>query len=490
MQSDRRFFYEPEDIFLDVQSRLAKAKEAAEQVDYLTFVPDGEPTLDVNLGKEIMLLKALEIPVGVITNSSLLWRADVREELRRADWVSLKIDAVQEVIWRQIHRPHRAMRLSLILEGILAFAKAFAGILATETMLVRGVNDNDDCMKEVAEFLHKLQPHRAYLSIPTRPPAERWVRRPDEEALNRTYQLLAEKVNRAEYLIAYEGDSFAFTGDIEKNLLSITAVHPMREEAVNMLLSRAGSSWEVVDRLVAQGDLAKTEYERHIFYLRKFTKDGKERLLTDKGNTEKRYFETCQNEFWQKVFQLELGYLVEHLKGCRDVLSVGCGPAIIEGELAKHGFNVTGLDVSREALNRAPDKVRTVSARAEDMSFPDNSFDAVIYVASLQFVDDYRKALEKSASVLRPNGKIVIMLLNPASLFFKERVRNPSSYVSKIKHVDLEVMEDVIAGDFVIHTEYFLRVEGNEVYKNASETEAVLRIILGMKRDGTKEERE
>src|ERR1019366_1004365 len=70
MHNDRRFFYEPQDIFRDVQSRLAKAKEASERVDYLTFVPDGEPSLDVNLGKEIILLKALEVPVGVITNSS------------------------------------------------------------------------------------------------------------------------------------------------------------------------------------------------------------------------------------------------------------------------------------------------------------------------------------------------------------------------------------------------------------------------------------
>ena len=274
MQNDRRFFYEPEDIFRDVQSRLARAKKAAERVDYLTFVPDGEPTLDVNLGKEIMLLKALDVPVGVITNSSLMARDDVREELVKADWVSLKIDAVREVIWRQINRPHKAIRLSLILDGIRAFAKAFAGKLVTETMLVRGINDNDDCMKEIADFLHGLQPSQAYLSIPTRPPAERFVRGPGEEALNRTYQIFADNGMRVEYLIGYEGDAFAFTGDTEKDLLSITAVHPMRKEAVSTLLSRAGSSWEVIDRLVAQRDLMETKYDGHIFYLRRFTKDG------------------------------------------------------------------------------------------------------------------------------------------------------------------------------------------------------------------------
>jgi len=74
-------------------------------------------------------------------------------------------------------------------------------------------------------------------------------------------------------LVGYEGDDFALTGEIEKDLLSITAVHPMREEAVRTLLSRAGSSWEVIDRLVAQGDLARTMYDGQIFYLRRSIKD-------------------------------------------------------------------------------------------------------------------------------------------------------------------------------------------------------------------------
>jgi len=161
MQLERRTFYEPENIFRDVQERVAKAKEASARVDYLTLVPDGEPTLDLNLGKEIQLLKILEIPVGVITNSSLLWRDDVREELGKADWVSLKLDTLREGIWRELNRPHPALRLSSILDGMLSFAGSFVGKLVTETMLVRGLNDSDDCVREVAGFVQRLAPFRA-----------------------------------------------------------------------------------------------------------------------------------------------------------------------------------------------------------------------------------------------------------------------------------------------------------------------------------------
>lgn len=270
-QSNRRDFYEPDDIFRDVQSRLSRAKEAGALIDYLTFVPDGEPTLDMHLGKEIDLLKTLGVPVGVITNGSLLWRPDVRLELSKADWISLKVDAVDEAVWRRINRPHKALPMSLNLEGMLAFANAFTGTLVTETMLVRGINDT--ALEAVAEFLHLLQPSVSYLSIPTRPPAENWVQGPDEATLCLAYQLFANKVKRAEYLIGYEGNAFASTGDIASDLLSITAVHPMRNEAVSALLSRSGSSWNVVEQLVAKGQLAKTTYAGHTYYSRKLGRD-------------------------------------------------------------------------------------------------------------------------------------------------------------------------------------------------------------------------
>jgi len=270
LEHDRRPFYDPDRIARDVQTRLAKAREASTRVDYLAFVPDGEPTLDSNLGKEIARVNGWEVPVAVITNGSLLWREDVRNDLSKAAWVSVKVDAVRDTTWRQVNRPHGAARLSAILDGILAFAERFTGTLVTETMLVRGLNDGDASMRAVADFLDRVQPARAYLSIPTRPPAETTVRGPDAATLNRAYQVLAERITRVEYLIGYEGDDFASTGDIEKDILGITAVHPMREDAVRALLARTGSSWEVVDRLCARGDLARAKHEGYVFLVRNF----------------------------------------------------------------------------------------------------------------------------------------------------------------------------------------------------------------------------
>ena len=269
MRVECRAFYEPEEVLRDVRDKVERAREVGETIDYLTFVPDGEPTLDVHLEHEIELLRSLGIPIAVITNGSLIWRGDVREALMRADWVSLKVDSTREEVWRRVNRPHRALRLTAILDGMLEFARAYKGELATETMLVRDLNDHHDHIEEIADFLARLKPARAYLSIPTRPPAEEWVRTPGEEAINRAYQLLSERVDRVEYLIGYEGNAFAFTGNVEEDLLSITAVHPMREEAVDDFLERAGADWSTVRGLLARGQLVETEYGGRRFYMRK-----------------------------------------------------------------------------------------------------------------------------------------------------------------------------------------------------------------------------
>ena len=272
MRVGRRPFYDPDDVVQDVRIKVRQATEAGEKIDYLTFVPDGEPTLDIHLGREIELLRPLGIPIGVITNASLLWREDVRADLLRADWVSLKVDAVSETIWRQVDRPRRSLQLAAILEGAIEFARLYQGQLVTETMLVEGVNDGEDCMDEVSAFLARLQPDIAYLSIPTRPPAEKRVHAPGEGAINRAYQTLSEQVQRVEYLIGYEGNAFAFTGHVEDDLLSITAVHPMREDAVQEFLARAGADWSTVRGLVDRGQLVETAFRDHKFYVRGLNK--------------------------------------------------------------------------------------------------------------------------------------------------------------------------------------------------------------------------
>ena len=269
LQAERSPFYEPENIFKSVKKQVEKAILKGEPIDYLTFVSDGEPTLDVNLGYEIDLLKSLGIKIGIITNASLVFREDVRADLLKADWVSLKFDSIRTKSWRRINRPHRELELGLILEGMLEFSKIFTGEIVTETMLVQGISIDLNTLKEMANFLSGLNPAKVYLAIPTRPPAENWVGPPLPEDINIAYQVFHEKLDQVEYLIGYEGNAFAFTGNIEQDMLSITSVHPMRQSAVSELLKKGNADWSEVHKLIAQGKLVETDYEGKKFYIRK-----------------------------------------------------------------------------------------------------------------------------------------------------------------------------------------------------------------------------
>ncbi|MGD9181669.1 MAG: radical SAM protein [Desulfobacterales bacterium] len=268
MQMNRSHFYDPEKIYMDVKTKIEEAQKRGESVDYLTFVPDGEPTLDVNLARTIELLKPLGFKIAVITNGSLIWREDVRADLAKADWVSIKIDSTVEKTWHRINRPQPRLKPEAIWSGLIEFADGYSGTLVTETMLVKNLNDSSKSFQKIAGFLNHLQPVKAYVAVPTRPPAEKWVRPPDEDVLNEAFQILNEKPFQVEYLIGYEGNAFAFTGDVEEDLLSITAVHPMRQDAVREFLMRAGADWQIVHKLIAQSQLTESVYKDKKFYVR------------------------------------------------------------------------------------------------------------------------------------------------------------------------------------------------------------------------------
>jgi wyosine [tRNA(Phe)-imidazoG37] synthetase (radical SAM superfamily) len=274
MEVKRIPFYGAEEIAREVAGKVEKTRAIGKTIDYLTFVADGEPTLDANLGQEIELLQPLGIRVAVISNGSLMPLEDVREDLMKADWVSLKVDSTREEVWRRINRPHRTLQLAVILDGMLEFAKAFQGELVTETMLAQGVNDESGHLAEIAEFLARLQPATSYLAIPTRPPAEKRVVPPAEKDINKAYQIFSERFSKVEYLIGYEGDDFTLSGNPAEDILSITAVHPMREDAVKKLLLQEKADWSLIERLLDEGDLIETVYRGKRFYLRRLPSTG------------------------------------------------------------------------------------------------------------------------------------------------------------------------------------------------------------------------
>jgi len=271
LEVKRRDFYPVEQVVCEVKQKISEAARAGRTVDYLTFVPDGEPALDNGPGKLIEALKAFHIPIAVISNASLISEPSVQADLLLADWVSLKVDAVAEREWRQINRPHRHLSLAAILDGILQFRERFWGELVTETMLVEGINDSETVIEALYVFLLRLKPDKAYLSIPTRPPAEAWVKAPGAGALQRILAKAPEKIPFMDLLFETDVSGFVSTGNFEEDILNITAVHPLREEALQKMAAQAGADWSTVEALLTAGKIRRIPYREENFYVRNFT---------------------------------------------------------------------------------------------------------------------------------------------------------------------------------------------------------------------------
>jgi len=272
MQVNRQKFYKPVDLVDEVKMILGKIQNESEYPDYITIVPDGEPTLDINLGKLITMLKTTGVPVAVITNGSLINIPDVREYLLESDYVSVKADVFNVKKWHLLNKPHKRLDLNEIINGTRSFAQEFSGKFVTETMLIKGINDSDSDLTDTMQHIVTFKPDTAYIAIPTRPPAYKEAIPPDENTVNRAYHIFREHIVKVELLTGYEGNAFSSTGNFREDLLSITAVHPMREDAVLELLNKSNGDYSLLIELIDSKLIEKLEYESHNYYLRKFSR--------------------------------------------------------------------------------------------------------------------------------------------------------------------------------------------------------------------------
>jgi wyosine [tRNA(Phe)-imidazoG37] synthetase (radical SAM superfamily) len=265
----RETFFKPEVICEKVEKHLQLLNKD-NYPDYLTFVSNGEPTLDVNLGKAIKLLKKIGIPIAVITNASLLSDAQVRDDLHLADWVSLKVDAGDNDTWQKVNRPAAGLDFHRTIESINLYANEYKGKLCTETMLIDGINDSVNNLTNVSELIKRINPAKAYLATPTRPPSEESVNAPNPEKLNIAWQIFSNNHINTEFLTGLEGTDTGFTGNIYDDILNITAVHPLRHDSLIRLLQNDNADIQVVKSLIKQRLIRSTIYDGNKYYIREY----------------------------------------------------------------------------------------------------------------------------------------------------------------------------------------------------------------------------
>jgi wyosine [tRNA(Phe)-imidazoG37] synthetase (radical SAM superfamily) len=258
LSNERREYFPRESILAEVREALDGQRPGA--VDWVTLVGSGETTLHAGIGWLLRQIKSLtSIPVAVITNGSLLHLPGVREELSVADAVLASLDAGSPRLYRLINRPWPGLTYELLLQGLIAFRREYRGQLWIEVMLMKGINDSVEALKEIAGALEPVQPDQVHISVPSRPPAEPSVQRPDEEGLRRAEAILGSRA----LLISPTEGAFDLSGyeDVTGAILAIITRHPMREEELRRTLERwsPGQVEEALRKLSASGEAQVVE---------------------------------------------------------------------------------------------------------------------------------------------------------------------------------------------------------------------------------------
>lgn len=255
----------PYDLNLSVRNKLNEMNDSQKKINDIVFAGSGEPTLDSGLSKEILLLREFGYKIAVFTNASFLWNGNIRERLMFADYVSVKIDTVDEETWLKINRPHKRLQYEKILDGIREFSNRFQGTLSTETMLIKDINDSEKEIERLSEYLKTLKKSHSYFMIPIFPPAENYAVAPEDKTLGKLSLLIKDKIQDAVLLCCPGTEEFYATDDFENELKGILSLHPVGVDAVKSFVKGNGEL-KTLNDLINNDDIEEVIFNGKAFY--------------------------------------------------------------------------------------------------------------------------------------------------------------------------------------------------------------------------------
>jgi wyosine [tRNA(Phe)-imidazoG37] synthetase (radical SAM superfamily) len=153
-------------------------------LDYITMAGSGEPTLNLGLREIINAVKNLtKTPVALLTNGSLFYLPEVRDEVAGVDVILPSLDAGREETFQRLNRPHPGLSLDLVVSGLKALRREFAGQIWLEILLLKGLNDQQEELTALKGLLREISPDKVQLNTAVRPVADKSARALTQEEM-------------------------------------------------------------------------------------------------------------------------------------------------------------------------------------------------------------------------------------------------------------------------------------------------------------------
>ena len=229
--SDVKDFGNADDIITETKKFLS---EFNGRIDHITFSGSGEPTLHSRLGymaEEIR--KFSDLPLALITNSSLLYRDDVRANALKFDVVLPSLDAASEETFIAVNKPQPDVTLELMLEGLKKFVKEYKGRILLEILFVKGINDSNKDILNLRKIIGELQIKHLQINTIVRPPAYDGFLAINEEDKKRIKSLLGDI---AEIELVFKSDSANISKAGEMEVIALLSRRPCTFERISASL--------------------------------------------------------------------------------------------------------------------------------------------------------------------------------------------------------------------------------------------------------------
>jgi len=156
-----------------IMNALNNTLDQHQDIDVLTVTANGEPTLYPHLSElmdEINKVKG-SIRTLILSNAANIHEPHIQEALQKFDTVKLSLDCATERCLKRLDRSHKGISVEAIKFGMLTFKNKFSKPLIIEILIVKGINDSEEEIKALNEYLLKLQPTRIDIGTIDRPPA-------------------------------------------------------------------------------------------------------------------------------------------------------------------------------------------------------------------------------------------------------------------------------------------------------------------------------
>jgi wyosine [tRNA(Phe)-imidazoG37] synthetase (radical SAM superfamily) len=219
----RKEYIAQEEVLEEVRAFLS---EGNTPIDHFSLSGSGEPTLHSQIGSVIKEIKGVSpIPVAVLTNGSLLYLEEVRDDLRQADILLPSLDAVSREVFLRINRPHKGISVERVIEGLVEFRKVYPGQIWLEILFCRGVNDGENELRQMKRVLERIRPDRIHINTVVRPPAESWAAPLDLEEMEKIQTFFGEK---ASIISEFDRHPLSLSErDIKREILGILRRRPL-----------------------------------------------------------------------------------------------------------------------------------------------------------------------------------------------------------------------------------------------------------------------